>query len=620
MTVAGLHAASGMDSYLGNKERPTTRTASIRKMWRDLENGGRGKENGRWKMSGVIIGSESSCSSFVEGESMEVEDTLRGANGIENECSESQNQMVLQEKEGVRKMFHEHGNKRFEGHTVYSSSSLNSCSRAQWVGENDCKRVRIVREWIESSSRQGDTCGTPGSVESPTQTGSKIEGAQSPIRRIYGRQALVDLLTKFVRERKREVDDLLENRFVSGFAYRHRIQSLLKGRFLRNQRFVEDKKQTSVAASELGFLRQTHAVSDIRKGFLTRLNNYGHAAQSDSDTSSDNEMNNYDTELTEEIVQEIPHEIGENFETTNLTSHLVSHNPPESPTVRAMHDNNIFQYDETKRLPVTADYSRCGAQSDSDASSDNDTTYEHTEQVEQIGENFETTNFTSNRESTNPQEHTQSDSDSDTSSHSDMKSDHIDLDDKIVHEISNASHTPQESHDDGEWYQETVGSDFQESHEEEWYDNGSVVEDPTESWFGENNSYLEAALVTRSNTFYRSDDDDSSSRVVELRELTNRRRVSNLLQSDFGPRLDQLMQSYVSRQDQEFESENEWVQDHVQQQSLDENEYGIDASPQTHRDHNMPHGAADSRFPDSHYHFETVFTNVTYLLNMRPES
>ncbi|KAI3826439.1 hypothetical protein L1987_00487 [Smallanthus sonchifolius] len=654
MAVAGLHKASGLDSYLGNKERLTTRTSSIRKMWRDLENEGRVKENERLKMSGVVIGPESPCSSSLECESMESEDTLRGADEIENECPQSQNRMVLQEKEGVSKIFHEWGSKSFGGHTVYSSSRLN----------NECKRVKIVREWIESSTQHGDTCRTTGSEESTAQIGPQIDGSRSSIRRIYGRQALLDLLTKFVRERKREVDDLVENKFVSNFSHRHRIQSLLKGRFLRNQRFVEDEKQTSIAASELGFLRQTHAVSDIRKGFLTRLNNYGHAAESDSDTSSDNEINNYDrVEQPEEIVQEMPHEISKNFETTNLTSH----NPPEFPCAAgAVHDNNILQYEEREKLPFTDDQSPRGAQSDSDTSSDNDMTNEQTEQVvgeefeitnftsnwestnpqectrsesqsdsesesesvtssdndmtieqteQVVGEEFETTNFTSNWESTNPQECTRSESqsdsesESDTSSDSDMKFDHTDQAEEIVHEIPDASHNPQESNDDGGWYQETVGSDFQESQEEEWYGNDNVVLDPTESWFGGNNSYLEAALVSRSNTFYwldDDDDDDNGNRVVELRELTNRRSVSNLLQSDFGARLDQLMQSYVSRQDQAFESENEWLQD--QDQSPDGNANGIDASPQTHGDHDL-HGAVDSQFPDSDYHLVTEIIN-----------
>ncbi|XP_076918413.1 uncharacterized protein LOC143578829 [Bidens hawaiensis] len=580
MEVAGLHKASGIDSYLGNKDRSTTRTSFIRKLWRDLENEGRVKENGRLQTSGVIVSPESPSSSSLEGE-----------NEIENERPQSQNEMVVQEKEGVKKMFHECGSKSFGGHTVHSSSRLNNCSRTQRVGENECKRVRIVREWLESST---------GSEESTTPTGSQINGARSPIRRIYGRQALIDLLTKFVRERKREVDNLLETKYVSDFAHRHRIQSLLKGRFLRNRSFVEDEKPTSVAASELGFLRRTNAVSDIRKGFLTRLNNSCHAAQSDPDTISDNEVSNYDhIEQAEEVVEEIPHEIRENFETTNLTTHRGSHSPPESPSSAGeMHDNNILQYEETKKLPQAVDYS----QSDSDTSSDNDM---NNEQTEHVGENFETNNFTSNWESTNPQECTQtnsdSDSDSDTASDDGMKFNRIDQAEETVHEVPNATGTPQESHDDGEWYQETFGSDFQDLHEEEWYvnDNDNVV-DSTESWFGGNNSYLETALV-RSNTFYWFDDGDDGRRVVELRELTNRRSVSNLLQSDFGPRLDQLMQSHVSRQDQVFESENEY---HNQQQRLGENANGIDESPQRHGDHDL-HGAEDIRFANSDYHMST---------------
>lgn len=42
------------------------------------------------------------------------------------------------------------------------------------------------------------------------------------------------------------------------------FQSLLRGRFLRNNRSTEDERPTSVAASELGLLRQRRTVSGLR--------------------------------------------------------------------------------------------------------------------------------------------------------------------------------------------------------------------------------------------------------------------------------------------------------------------------------------------------------------------
>lgn len=42
------------------------------------------------------------------------------------------------------------------------------------------------------------------------------------------------------------------------------LQSLLRGRFLRNNRLAEDERPASVAASELGLLRQRRTVSGLR--------------------------------------------------------------------------------------------------------------------------------------------------------------------------------------------------------------------------------------------------------------------------------------------------------------------------------------------------------------------
>lgn len=41
-------------------------------------------------------------------------------------------------------------------------------------------------------------------------------------------------------------------------------QSLLRGRFLRNGRVIENERSTSMAENELGLLRQRHTVSGLR--------------------------------------------------------------------------------------------------------------------------------------------------------------------------------------------------------------------------------------------------------------------------------------------------------------------------------------------------------------------
>ncbi|KAL4288288.1 hypothetical protein AHAS_Ahas19G0271200 [Arachis hypogaea] len=88
---------------------------------------------------------------------------------------------------------------------------------------------------------------------------------------------------------------LLEHRAVSDFAHRNRIQSLLRGRFLRNERTVEDERPPSTAASELVQLRQRHTVSGIREGFRSRLENIVRSqASTNSDTASNSNISESD--------------------------------------------------------------------------------------------------------------------------------------------------------------------------------------------------------------------------------------------------------------------------------------------------------------------------------------
>lgn len=266
--------------------------------------------------------------------------------------------------------------------------------------------------------------------------------------------------------------------------------------------------------------------------------------------------------------------IVEKFDTTNSVSDLESHNPPEHVSQIGERHYNILQYEERDKLPLTVG----PTQSYSSPSSNKETKHEGSEQSEEtvqdirdeIGEELDTTKLTVDLESCNPQGFSSplgERHDHDESVEGNQRHDNVEMSkgtlrtecitpgslpevDEVMHghyqfnlaelEINEPSVIEEEEDDDvwnnftriesgegvdvnlneneHESYQETVRSDFQESHEE-WFDNDNFLEDTEESWYG-GTSYLEAALLDRSITVNASDDDNG--RRVELRELTSR--------------------------------------------------------------------------------------------------
>ncbi|KAI3523357.1 hypothetical protein L1887_01421 [Cichorium endivia] len=531
MAVAGMNNVTVLEtSYLGenyppvsrrwgNQERPITRTSYIRKMWRDLEGESRFREIERQQTSAMThsnIGSQCSCPS----ERDESEDTSITTSEVENECPRDHNQMELHnrqedninscvqrspalclaDKQRVRQIFREWGSKNSHGHGHGHTVHKNNCSRVQGVCENECKRVRTVRQWIESNTREAESGGS--------------------IRRLYGRQALLDLLARFQMERNQEIQSLLVNRPVSTFSHRNRIQSLLRGRFLWNQRFIqEEKSSTSIAANELGLLRQTQTVSDLRKGFLSRLVKYEQIHDGPQyDTASEDSMDSHQENLDDTINQNgtintvtdvgQPHRVDSETDTRETTNGESQDIINENETV-----NTISDVSQSHRIDSEIDE---GTQQ-----------LALTEFVETRDENQQAT--------VECQEPIVEDNGSEWHHVSDSESNN-DLD---LNSIEN----------EDEWYQESNDGSYE--HGENWYP--------------------EASEPVRRDVFYDSDEDNGN-RPLELRELMSRRRVSNLLGSEFRVRLDQLLQTYVERQDQASESnDDEWMTE-TEEQNQDQDQ------------------------------------------------
>ncbi|XP_039044831.1 uncharacterized protein LOC120184428 isoform X2 [Hibiscus syriacus] len=339
MAIAGLHNVSLLEnSFLREsqsrasrrQENGSSQASSLLQMWRELEDDHvvshaqeRANERMLQQRSEVLSvtdlsdGRHSEHSGVTEDVSVSENEFGQwlpdrfGSQGGNADSSnfncEHSSDLGEVEREKVRQIFQEWMNSSGNECTSNVSRRHNS-SRAQWLGETEQERVRIIREWVQTNSQVRGAC-MDSSEEQVADAGGQIERILDGlvvnhvegrtehlhwgIRKLCGRQALLDMLKKTERERQSELQGLLEHRAVSKFSHRNRIQSLLRGRFLRNNRMVEGDRSTSVAASELGLLRQKQTVSGLREGFLSRLDNSGSgpATSNHSDTSSNADSN-----------------------------------------------------------------------------------------------------------------------------------------------------------------------------------------------------------------------------------------------------------------------------------------------------------------------------------------
>ncbi|KAK4404006.1 hypothetical protein Sango_0769200 [Sesamum angolense] len=282
MALAGLHTVSMLDSSFlresqfptsrrqGNVERLSTRASSILQMWRELEDEhaltrARERVRERLRQRRSVDSNTNASVNMSEGREGENQGSQADASESENDYGTWSHDQLSRQNEN-----RDHDNSSREQSPDLGEverERRNDSPRAEWLGETERERVRIVREWMQMTSQQrGSRSGRreerdnePAPQADSARGGSAVdqdEGQPEHIRRdmlrLRGRQALLDLLVRIERERQRELQGLQEHRAVSDFAHRNRIQG------------IEEERPPSMAASELNQLRQRQSVSGLR--------------------------------------------------------------------------------------------------------------------------------------------------------------------------------------------------------------------------------------------------------------------------------------------------------------------------------------------------------------------
>lgn len=536
MALAGLHTVSMLDSSFlrgsqsptsgqeGAVERPSTQASSILQMWRELEDEhmlNRARERMRERLrqqrssdantnvSSTMSDSRGSENRGSLGDASESEndygtwshDQIGSRNALGNRDGSSREQspdLGEVERERVRQIVRGWMESGISDRSS-NVSQRNTNHRSEWLGETERERVRIVREWVQMTSQQRGSRGSRRDAQvsqsAPADRTRDIaadhderqpEHVRRDMLRLRGRQALVDLLVRVERERQRELEGLLEHRAVSDFAHRNRIQSLLRGRFLRNET-VEDERPPSTAASELVQLRQRHTVSGIREGFRSRLENIvrGQSSTNPDATSNSN-------------IDETRHD-------ENQSNNLID----------AQQEN----YDQEQIRSLETDARQFPIQTGTSESSTSEPI--NWQEASNQGGNWQE-QITENGGGNWPQRI------NGTLNH--------------LRDGREASDWPQETP------RNSAGDDPHPLEAQRiWQDDntreavGNWSEGPSAA-----SRNRRSVPFRRFNRFHPPDDDNVYS--MELRELLSRRSVSNLLRSGFRESLDQLIQSYVERQ------------------------------------------------------------------------